>query len=161
MAYDRCFIHQSTSPRNRSARRQPRHGPHKRGLNSKINLAIESLGLPVEVTVTSGTVADSSQVKELISEIEAQKLLADRGYDTNEVIEYLQSRGMEVVIPPKSNRRDQREFDKVVYENRYKIENTFLKLKEWRGIASRYAKTTKSYIAAVQIRCMYLWLQVI
>lgn len=100
-------------------------------------------------------------MKELISEIEAQKLLADRGYDTNEVIEYLQSRDMEVVIPPKSNRRDQREFDKVVYENRYKIENTFLKLKEWRGIASRYAKTTKSYIAAVQIRCMYLWLQVI
>ena len=48
-----------------------------------------------------------------------------------------------------------------VYENRYQLEKTFLKLKGWRGIATRYAKNTSSYTAVVQICCMYLWLRIL
>ncbi|MDR0631766.1 MAG: IS5/IS1182 family transposase, partial [Holosporaceae bacterium] len=33
-------------------------------------------------------------------------------------------------------------------------------LKDWRGIATRYAKNVKSFIAAVQIRCIMLWLKI-
>ena len=43
--------------------------------------------MPVCFTVTSGTVADSSQANKLIADIDAQYLLADRGYDSNEVVE--------------------------------------------------------------------------
>ena len=117
--------------------------------------------MPVSFTVTSGTVSDSSQANKLIADFDAQYLLADRGYDTNEVIEEGISQGMVIVIPPKKNRKVQREYSKEIYENRYQIENTFLKLKRWRGIATRYAKTTTSYVAAVQICCMFLWLQII
>ena len=93
--------------------------------------------------------------------ISGNYLLADRGYDTNEVIEKAKSLQLEVVIPPKRNRKKTRSYDKVVYEKRHKIENTFLKLKRWRGIATRYAKQTASYVAGVQICCMVMWLAIL
>ena len=110
--------------------------------------------MPVCFTVTSGTVADSSQANKLIADIDAQYLLADRGYDTNEVVEKGISQGMEIVIPPKKNRKKKREYSQEIYKNRHQIENTFLKLKRWRGIATRYAKTTSSYVAAVQMNSL-------
>ncbi len=77
------------------------------------------------------------------------------------MLKTVEDAGIEPVIPPKKSRKIQREYDKYVYENRYQVENTFLKLKRWRGIATRYAKTTSSYVSAVQICCMILWLQII
>ena len=71
--------------------------------------------MPVCFTITSGTTADSSQACNLISEIQAQYLLADRGYDTNEIIQDAASRKMEVVIPPKKNRKVQREYNRTIY----------------------------------------------
>ena len=88
-------------------------------------------------------------------------MLADRGYDTERVIEKATEAQMEIVIPPKRNRKTSRNYDKDVYENRYQVEKTFLKLKRWRGIATRYAKNTLSYIASVQICCMFLWLNLL
>lgn len=117
--------------------------------------------MPVATTITSGTIADNTQAESLIGKIDAQYLLADRGYDTDNIIKYVTSRGIDAVIPPKKNRIEQRVYRKDIYENRYQIENTFLKMKRWRGIATRYAKTTSSYLAAVQICCLFLWLQVI
>lgn len=63
--------------------------------------------------------------------------------------------GMEAVIPPKKNRKEQRPFDKELYKLRHLVENAFLHLKQWRGIATRYAKNTTSFLAAVQIRCIF------
>ena len=85
-------------------------------------------------------------------------MLADRGYDTNGVLEISHSKRMEAVILPKRKRKNQREYNQEIYENRYQVENAFLKLKRWRGIATRYTKKAKSYTAAVQISCMYQWL---
>jgi len=87
----------------------------------------------------------------------AQHLLADRGYDTNEILEQAKLRGMSPVIPPKSNRKEQRIYDKELYKARYLIEKAFLYLKQWRGIATRYAKNTASFLAAIHIRCIFLW----
>jgi len=47
-----------------------------------------------------------------------------------------------------------------LYKARHLVENAFLRLKEWRGIASRYAKRTRSYLAAVQLGCAFCWLKV-
>jgi transposase len=97
----------------------------------------------------------------LIDGISAQFLLADRGYDTNEVIDKAVESGYEVVIPPKKNRRKQRSYDKHIYRIRHLVENAFLHLKRWRGVATRYAKTITAFAAAVQIRCIALWLKVL
>ena len=85
-------------------------------------------------------------------------LLADKGYDVNAIIAMAEAAGMEVVIPPKKNRKEQREYDQDLYKLRHLVENAFLKLKQWRGIATRYAKNTASFLAAVRIRCMAIWL---
>ncbi len=87
----------------------------------------------------------------------AEHLLADRGYDTNAIIEQAEKQGMKPVIPPKKNRSIQREYDEELYKLRHLVENAFLHLKRWRGIATRYAKNTASFLAAVQIRCIALW----
>ena len=61
------------------------------------------------------------------------------------------------VIPPRKNRKEKRSYDKHLYRHRHLVENAFLHLKRWRGIATRYAKNTASFLAAVQIRCIALW----
>jgi transposase len=67
---------------------------------------------------------------------------------------------MKAVIPPKRNRKVMREYDKDLYKLRHLVENAFLHLKRWRGIATRYAKNVSSFLAAVQIRCLALWLKI-
>ena len=62
--------------------------------------------------------------------------------------------------PPKKNRKELREYDEYLYKLRHLVENAFLLLKRWRGIATRYAKNVASFVAAVQIRCIAIWLLV-
>jgi transposase len=67
---------------------------------------------------------------------------------------------MEVVIPPRKNRKHQRPYDTYLYKIRHLVENAFLDLKRWRGIATRYAKHASSFLAAVHFRCAILWAQI-
>jgi len=87
-------------------------------------------------------------------------LLADRGYDTDTIVAHAKDQGIKPVIPPKKNRKVQREYDKDLYKLRHLVENAFLALKRWRGIATRYAKNASSFLAIVQIRCITLWLSI-
>ena len=113
--------------------------------------------MPVRILVTEGTRADCKEAVHLIEGISTQALLADRGYDTNDILAYAVSAGMEPVIPPKKNRKEHRDYDKYLYKLRHLVENCFLALKRWRGIATRYAKTSDAFIAAVHIRCIAIW----
>ena len=96
----------------------------------------------------------------MIEGLEADFLLADKGYDSDAILEQAKKQGMQAVIPPKKNRKIQRPYDKDLYQLRHLVENAFLHLKRWRGIATRYAKNTRSFLAAVQIRCLVLWLSI-
>jgi transposase len=93
----------------------------------------------------------------LIEGVDAQHLLADKGYDSDVLVTQAQGRAMTVVIPPRLNRKEPRDYDRDLYKLRHLVENAFLHLKRWRGIATRYAKNTASFLAAVQIRCIALW----
>ena len=113
--------------------------------------------MPVRLAVTEGTVADCSQALPLIAGIEAQCLLADKAYDTNDIIAAARKSGMDPVIPPKRNRREKRDYDQVLYRLRRLVENGFLEFKQWRGVATRYAKKAASYLAACQLRAVMIW----
>jgi len=93
----------------------------------------------------------------LIEGVDADYLLADKGYDTQAILDAAKRLGMEAVIPPKKNRKEQRWFDREIYRLRHLVENAFLALKKWRGIATRYAKNSSSFLAAVHIRCIAIW----
>lgn len=116
--------------------------------------------MPLRVIVTAGPIADCTQAEVLIKDLPAQCLLADKGYDTNTIAEGAQAAGMQVVIPPRSNRKQPRPYDDYLYKMRHLVENAFLKLKQWRGIATRYAKRSSSFLAAIQLRCSLLWAQI-
>ncbi len=132
-------------------------GVTKGGLNSKIHLAVDAHGMPLRMLVTSGTVADCSQAATLIEGLDAQYLLADKGYDSDALVTKVETSGMKAVIPPRRNRKQPRNYDKALYRHRHLVGNAFLHLKHWQGIATRYAKNTASFLAAVQIRCIALW----
>ena len=88
-------------------------------------------------------------------------LLADRGYGSNEIIDKAAETGCEIVIPPKRNRKTQRCYDKTFHRVRLLVENAFLHLKQWRDIATRYAKMLTSFEAAAQIGCIAIWLKIL
>ena len=90
--------------------------------------------MPVRIVVTEGTRADCKEAIHLIEGISAEALLADRGYDTNEILAYAVSAGMEPVIPSPKNRKEFRQYDKYLYRLRHLVENCFLALKRWRGL---------------------------
>jgi len=77
-------------------------------------------------------------------------------YDSDAIVEQAQRQGMQAVIPPRKSRKAPRSYDKHLYKYRHLVENAFLHLKRWRGIATRYAKNAASFFAAVQIRCLVL-----
>ena len=160
MAHDRCKSCQGASSCRRSKRRQSGYGPYKRGLNTKIHLAVDEHGMPVRVLITEDTRADYSQAEHLIEGIEADYLLANKGYDSNKIIEKAKEGGMTPVISPRHIRINSRDYDKYLHKLRYLVENTFLKMKHWRGIATRYATHSDSLLAAVQIRCISLWAKI-
>ena len=86
-------------------------------------------------------------------------MLADKAYDADErVIEPLRAAGKEIVIPPKRNRIEPREYDKDLYRARHLIENFFCKLKGFRAIATRYDKTARNFLAAIQLASVCIWL---
>ncbi|WP_019952919.1 IS5/IS1182 family transposase, partial [Kushneria aurantia] len=86
--------------------------------------------------------------------------LADKGYDSDAIVEQAQQQGMQPQIPPRKNRKAQRAYDKHLYRQRHLVENAFLHIKQWRGIATRYAKNLVSFLAAAQIRFLVLWLRI-
>ena len=118
---------------------------------------MDEIGRPVRAIITSGTINDCTKADELTCGIDHDVLIADRGYDTNAIVEAALQNGVEVVIPPKKSRKVQREYNEEIYRYRHIVENIFSTLKSWRGIATRYAKHTKSFLAAVQIACFVAW----
>ena len=116
--------------------------------------------MPVRMVITADPVADCSQACELIEGIAADYLLADKGYDSDALVESLHQNGVTPVIPPRKRRNTPRHYDNYLYRLRHLIENAFLELKRWRGIATRYAKNTASFLAAVHIRCIAIWAKI-
>jgi transposase len=118
---------------------------------------VDAHGMPVRMLITDGTTADCTKASELIEGLTIEHLLADKAYDTDALILQCKVNQTKSVIPPKKNRIKKRDFDQHIYRHRHLVENAFLQLKRWRGISTRYAKNTSSFLAAVQIRCIALW----
>jgi len=104
------------------------------------------LGNPLDFILTPGQAHDLEGADALLPDMAAETLLADKAFDADErVIEPLLARGKTFVIPPKSSRKVQRDFDKDAYKARHLIENFFCKLKQYRAIATRYDKTARNF----------------
>lgn len=89
----------------------------------------------------------------------ARELLADRGYDSDGFRAALAARGITPCIPPRKNRKTIIEYDKTLYRQRHRIENTFGRLKDWRRIATRYDRCAHTCFSAICIAATVIfWL---
>jgi transposase len=128
-------------------------------LSTKIHTLVDALGNPIGFHLTGGEAHDLVGADELLPDMEANMLLADKAFDADErVIKPLTAAGKTAVIPSKANRKQPREFDRHMYAARHLIENFFAKLKQFRAIATRYDKTARNFLAAVHLAAAVIWL---
>jgi len=102
---------QSSSTCGRCGQRESEDEPDERGLNSKLDLALARNGRPIRAIITEGTTADCSQAEELRPGIQAQYLLADRGYDSQAILPRANQAEIWPVIPPQKKRKYQRNYN--------------------------------------------------
>lgn len=92
-------------------------------------------------------------------DISNSTILADKGYGTNEILNYIQQQDADYAIPPKSNTRNSWRCDWALYKERHLVECFFLKLKQFRRIATRYDKLASSFLAFVYLAAIAILLK--
>lgn len=117
--------------------------------------------MPIRFLITAGNQADCTQGIPLLEDLALQYVLADKGYDTDAIVEYVLSQNAIPVIPSRSNRKEQRDYDKYLYKLRHMVENYFQKAKRWRGLATRYVKTTLLFASYFNIFNTLMWAKVV
>ncbi|MEH2124278.1 IS5 family transposase [Nostoc sp.] len=128
-------------------------------MSIKIHTVVDALCNPLSLHLTPGQACDLDGADQLLPNIVADTVPADKGYDADErVIERLESLGKTAVIPPKRNRTSPRDYDRDLYKARHLIENFFAKLKQYRGIATRYDKRATSFLGAIYLVASVIWL---
>ena len=91
--------------------------------------------------------------------IDGSKVLADRGYDSNQLMDYIYDHGGEPTIPSRRGAKFERRCDWWLYKERHLVENYFLKLKTFRRIATRYDKLAFTYLGFLCIVSILIWLK--
>ena len=136
-------------------------GKSKGGPSTKIHATCDALGNPTGFHLTCGQTHDLHGSDALLPRIltKAKHLIADKGYDADKrVLELCKQHKVEVVIPPRANRTEQRDYDKEVYKWRHLIENLFQKLKQYRALATRYDKTAVAFLGGIHLAAIMVWL---
>ncbi|UQZ87785.1 hypothetical protein C4J81_00560 [Deltaproteobacteria bacterium Smac51] len=151
MSDDRRNLYSCPSTRRRRKRGQQKQalGRSRGGFTSKLHVSVDALGNPIGIILTGGQISDIKVGPELLSEHSDCNVIADKGYDSNDVVEAIESNNCRAVIPPRSNRKVQRDYDRFLYKERHLVENFFSKIKEYRKIATRYDKRADVFLSFV------------
>ena len=128
-------------------------------MTTKIHAVVDGLGNPLRIKLTAGNVNDLVPAGDLISGLEADMVIADKAYDADAFIALVREQGSAAVIPPRSNRREQRKFDRHLYKERHLAECFFAKIKAFRHISTRYDKLAVTFKAAVLIASCMVWIR--
>jgi putative transposase len=118
---------------------------------TKIHIAVDGLGNPVEFILTPGQRADVTQGEALREGHDAAAVIADKGYDSDALVRRIEAKGAEAVIPPKKNRKEPRPYDAHLYKERNKVERFVRLMKGYRRVATRYEKTDTNFLGFVHI----------
>ncbi|MDR0556241.1 MAG: transposase [Holosporaceae bacterium] len=86
-------------------------------------------------------------------------MLGDKGYDSQQFVDFLGKSNCEAVIPPRSNCKKKGDIDKHLYKERHLIENFFSKIKHFRRVFSRFCKTSSSFLSFLHFTGTLIWLR--
>jgi transposase len=143
-----------------------------------VHLACDGKGRPLAVLVTPGQRHDGAHLEAVLDAIRVpragtgrprkrpERLLADRGYGYASHRRLLRRRGIAHTIPERRDHRERRatrpgrppSFDASVYAKRNVVERCVNRLKQWRGVATRYEKRALHFRAMVVIAALMIWI---
>jgi transposase len=149
-------------------------------LTCKIHLATDALGRPLALVLTGGNAADTTYFTTVLDTIRVHdgrpgrprtrpdRVLADKAYTSAANRAFLTGRGIKVTIPERDDQKAgrarrgsaggrPRAFDPEAYQGRNVVERCFNKLKQWRGIATRFDKTARAYLAGLTLAAALIW----
>lgn len=90
--------------------------------------------------------------------VRPDRVAEDKEDSSPAVRQYLKNRRIGAVIPSTTNEVPDPGFDRAAYRERNVVERLINRLKQWRRIATRYAKRTGNYHAMLTVACVLLWL---
>ncbi|MFD4237482.1 IS5 family transposase [Streptomyces sp. NPDC058542] len=154
-------------------------GRSRGGLTTKIHLAADGNCRPLAFVLTAGQAGDAPAFTDVMTRLRVPRptgrprtrpivVLADKAYSSRAIRAALRSRGIRTVIPVPNDQKRHRlrrgswgggppAFDREIYKQRNTVERCINRLKQWRGIATRYEKTATIYLAALHIAGIFLW----
>lgn len=128
-------------------------------MTTKIHTLADTLGRPLRFILTAGEAHDVTTVPELLADLQAGGVIADKAYDTNAVRELIANADAEVVIPSKRTRKIIVPHNVAAYKLRNRIERFFNKLKHFRRIATRYDRRAEYFLAALHLASAMIWMR--
>jgi transposase len=113
----------------------------------------------VAFRITAGQAAEYQQAMLLLDGREASAVIADKGYDSAEIVRKIESLGAKPVIPPRRHWKQPRSYDRELYKQRNRIERCFYQLKQFRRFSTRYCRTIQAFRSTTAIACCWIRLQ--
>jgi transposase len=134
-------------------------GRSRGGFSTKIHIAVDALGNPMKFALTPGQTHDINQAENLTIDYQPEKVIGDKGYDSDPLRQALEQRGIEVIIPCRSNRKQPHSYDKHLYKERHLVECFINKMKQFRRVFSRFDKLARHYLSFLQFTAALVWLR--
>jgi transposase len=141
--------HQHSAGQKNSTPKQEQLGRSRGGVSTKIHVAVDGLGKPTQIILSPGQDHDVTKAPDLIRDSEAEKVIADKAYDSDTLIAQIEAQGATPVIPPRENRKEPRGYDQQEYKKRNVVERFISRLKQCRRVATRYEKTARNFLGFV------------
>ena len=129
-------------------------------MTTKVHAVTDGLGNPLRFVLSSGNLNDVCLAQALLEpfDLQGKLVIADKGYDSDKLVHWIEERGGIVVIPSRVTAKNPRDTDWHIYKERYLVANLFMKLKNRRRFATRYDKLAASFLAVVLIAAILIWL---
>lgn len=157
-------------------------GRSRGGLSTKIHLAVDRRGRPLSIVLTPGQAGDNPQLLPVLDAVRIpgpgpgrprkrpDVLIADKGYAHDSTRTILRQRGITHVIPERADQAARRasrgslggrppDFDPALYRERNVVERCFGRLKQYRDLATRYAKRAVIYRGSLVLITALIWLR--
>ncbi|ULO06504.1 transposase [Paenibacillus sp. 19GGS1-52] len=124
-------------------------------------VSLDSTSCKVHLYLTSGNIHDCTVATHVLSglALSGAAVLADKAYGTLNIRTYIESQNATFCIPPKSNATDPLACDFYHYKERHVVECYFNKLKQFRGIATRYDKLSRNFLSFAFLASMMILLK--
>ena len=147
------------APKKNGGQTEQALGKSVGGFSTKIHAMVDALGNPLRLLLTGGQRGDATQAIPLLEGFDFSYVLADRAYDTNDILDFIAQNDAQAIIPAKKNRVIQREIDWHTYKERHLVECFMNKIKQYRRIFSRFEKYASRYMSFLSFASALIWLR--